>query len=340
MPLYELHNVTQGYNGQTVLSIDHWQVDARTVTGVAGPNGSGKSTLLALLGYVAAPVRGTVLFNGRPAVPFAGSVRGRVALLPQDSFLLKRSVQGNIAYGLRMARVRGDLLARVAEAMAMVGLDPANFGRRPWWALSGGEARRVALAARLALKPQVLLMDEPTLSVDAASAQLIKEAAMHARQQWGTTLVITSHDAEWLADICDDMVHLFRGRLMASGMQTLIFGPWEKQADGLVGRALAPGHIFLAGRAPQDLDSAVAAIAAEQLTLHTQDRSPPAGRHCLEGLLLRLSYEQNTRRTSAAVQVGRSVLKAYLSPSASGAPTIRPGQTIRVAYDPDTVQWY
>ncbi len=340
MPLYHLKNIIHQYNDRTVLDIRDWQVRAHTVTGVVGPNGSGKSTLLALMGFVNAPTAGEIRFNGRPVGPFSDVVRGKVALLPQDSFLLKRSVFRNIAYGLQVARKDGDITENVHAAMAMVGLDPAAFSQRPWYALSGGEARRVALAARLVLKPQVLLMDEPTVSVDVASAQMIKEAAVHASRQWGATLVISSHDAEWLADICDDMQHLFRGRILGGGKHTMISGPWERGTDGLAVMHLAHDQRLEAWGAPDVLDSAVAAIAADQLKILSESDHIPVDRRCLEGLLLRLSYEQSTRRTSAAVLVGRTVLTAYLSRERLSPNKLAPGGKVRLSYDPGTIQWY
>jgi tungstate transport system ATP-binding protein len=339
MPLYELNNVIQSYNGQTVLEIENWSVEAHTVTGVAGPNGSGKSTLLALLGFIIAPFSGQLTYNGRPAEPFDDAVRGKVVLLPQESYLLKRSVYRNVAFGLQLTKFRGDLRTQVHEAMAMVGLEPKIFGSRPWYALSGGETRRVALAARLALQPQVLLMDEPTAGVDVASAQLIKEAALHAQRQWGTTLIVTSHDADWLADICDDMLHLFRGRSLGKGQKTFIFGPWQSRSDGMVGRALTDDQEFLAAGAPHDLNNAVATIRARQLGLLSISHPAPADYHCLEGLLLRLNFEQITHHISAAVLVGRTVLTAYLpeGPNESG---FAPGQVVRIAYSPQAVEWH
>lgn len=338
MALYELHDIIRSHNNQPVLSIDHWALESHTVTGVVGPNGSGKSTLLGLLGFVDAPNQGSIHFNGRLAEPFSEVVRGRVALLPQDAFLLKRSVFRNIAYGLRMNPTRDNLQQRVNEAMTLVGLDPRQFGRRPWYALSGGEVRRVALAARLALKPEVLLLDEPTVSVDAASTQMIKEAALHARDHWGTTLVITSHDAEWLADISDNTLHLFRGRILGNGHHSLIFGPWQQNGSKMVFRRLTDDQHFLAAGLPEDFENAVAAIAAAQMTLHPSRQALTAGHHGLEGLLLRLNYEHSARRTSAVVLVGKTLLTTYLAPSL--APAFSPGQTVWIAYDPEAIEWY
>jgi tungstate transport system ATP-binding protein len=95
----------------------------------------------------------------------------------------------------------------------MVGLAPGRFARRSWRELSGGEAQRVALAARLALKPRVLLLDEPTNNLDQESATRIKDAALAARDAWGATLVVVSHDLSWLTTVADRMVVLADGRI-------------------------------------------------------------------------------------------------------------------------------
>lgn len=341
MHLYELHDIAHSYNGRPVLTIDQWCVAADSVTGVVGPNGSGKSTLLALLGFVETPARGAIRFKGRWAEPFTDRVRGKVAMLPQESFLLRRTVYSNVAYGLKVASNKNkNERSRVHAALAMVGLDPEDFGRRPWFALSGGEARRVALAARLALQPEVLLLDEPTTSVDAASAQMIKTAALHARRQWGTTLIVTSHDAEWLADISDTIVHLFRGRILGNGRQTLIFGPWQATGKGAVKKSLTEDQWVAAHGDPTDMQAAVAAIEARQIGLYVRPQQISANRHRLKGLLLRLNYEQSIRRISAAVLVGGTVFNAYLPESDQDAGRFSPGVDVWVGYDPEKVVWY
>ena len=84
----------------------------------------------------------------------------------------------------------------------------------------------MALAARLILKPDVLLLDEPTASIDALSAQLMKDAVLKARSEWGTTLIVASHNWQWLYGICDAVFHLLKGRVLGTGRGTLFFGPW------------------------------------------------------------------------------------------------------------------
>jgi tungstate transport system ATP-binding protein len=339
--LYDLKNIEHRYDGSPVLTIDSWRIEADTVTGIAGPNGSGKSTLLSLLGLIVSPTQGEILLKGRPVQPFDEHARGEIALLPQDSFLLKRSVFRNVAYGLTIQGRRSDVESHVAQAMLMVGLAPDKYGPRPWYALSGGEARRVALAARLALKPRVLLMDEPTISVDAASAQMIKSAALHARRQWGTSLIVTSHDRQWLSDICDTVLLMFRGKILGAGQQTLVFGPWHLPDEGRAATPLDQHQEFVVCSPPPDVNRSVAVIRADQLTLFPE--APGEERmqaHCLRGVLLQLGLDNGTGRILSAVRVGSTVFNSYISNSTGTKYRYEPGQNVWIGYDPSRVVWH
>ncbi|MBU1042124.1 MAG: energy-coupling factor ABC transporter ATP-binding protein, partial [Proteobacteria bacterium] len=101
----------------------------------------------------------------------------------------------------------------LAEALALVGLDFAEFGQRSWRELSGGEARRVALAARLVLTPEALLLDEPTTGLDRASVLHVQQAVLAARESRGITLVISSHDVDWLKSCADEVLLMDEGRI-------------------------------------------------------------------------------------------------------------------------------
>ena len=128
--------------------------------------------------------------------------------------MLKRSVMENVTYGLKIRGVsREERENKGRKALEMVGLQPEQFLRRRWFELSGGEAQRVSLASRLALSPEVLLLDEPTSSVDSDSAELIKMALERARHNWGTSLIIVSHDDRWLDKVSDRIFRLEKGGL-------------------------------------------------------------------------------------------------------------------------------
>jgi len=210
--LYQLENLSQVYGDRTVLEVDRLNIDVKTITGLIGPNGSGKSTLMRILAFLEEPAGGRGLFQGKPFSKVPLDLRRQVTMLSQEPYLLKRSVQANVAYGLKL-RGAAHIQDPVAGALEKVGLDPARFSHRSWRELSGGEAQRVALAARLVLKPKVLLLDEPTASVDRESSELILRAALDARDRWGTTLIIISHQLTWLRQIADRILSMDYGRL-------------------------------------------------------------------------------------------------------------------------------
>ncbi|WP_272701258.1 energy-coupling factor ABC transporter ATP-binding protein [Desulfovibrio sp. Fe33] len=212
IPLISLDKIRQRYSERTVLDIDHLEFEKGSIIGLAGPNGSGKSTMLRLLAFLESPAHGTITFLGRPAQA-RSAVNRQVTLLVQEPYLLKRTVFANVAYGLRIRR-KNDIPGKVARALEIVGLDPAIFAKRQWYELSGGEVQRVALAARLVLKPKLLLMDEPTASLDAKSAELIHQAVLSARDEYGASLVIASHDMPWLEGVTEHIHYLDSGRLV------------------------------------------------------------------------------------------------------------------------------
>lgn len=211
-PLISLNNIRQQYADRTVLTIDHLDIEPGTIIGLAGPNGSGKSTLLRMLAFLESPASGTITFMGSEASSKPGAVHRQVTLLVQEPYLLKRTVKANVGFGLKV-RNKSDTTTKVHNSLIEVGLDPVKFSDRQWYELSGGEAQRVALAARLVLKPKILLMDEPTASLDVKSARLIMEAALNARDKNGTSLVIASHDLTWLDEVSDKIIHIENGHI-------------------------------------------------------------------------------------------------------------------------------
>lgn len=248
---------------------------------------------------------------------------------------MKRNVFENVTYGLKL-RGGGRLLMKKAhKALAMVGMSSDEFIQRPWYALSGGEAQRVALAARLALKPKVLLLDEPTASVDAGSAQLIREAALRARQESGTTLVIASHDLQWLFEICDEVLHLFKGKIFGKGRESVIFGPWHELSAGQWGKIL-PDAQLLRVPAPPSPDAAalIDLISADMEPSHRTDEMI-----FLKGIVSRLSLEKKTGHVFATILIGGHPFTMRMAPSQKERHKIYPGDTISVHYRIDQVTW-
>ena len=334
-PILEIRSLKHSYAGKTILTIEHLKVQPASIIGLIGPNGSGKSSLLRLLGLVERPSRGEILFNGRRVEPFSDEARFLITLLPQEPFLLKRSVLNNVSYGLKLRGNGKQNLQRANEALARVGLSTKDFSQRPWYALSGGEAQRVALAARLALKPKVLLLDEPTASVDAASAQLIKEASLRARQELGTTLMVASHDWQWLYEICDEILHLFKGIIFGTGRENIIFGPWLDFGTGKWGKFLSDRQQLLV-TAPPDQE---AAAVIDVLSVSENGSAIADEEIVLRGTVSRLSLERKTGQVFATILAGDTPFTVGLTLQQGREHSIFPGKTVFIRYRLDEIKW-
>lgn len=200
------------------------------LTVVMGPNGAGKSLLLRLMHGLLEPTAGRVRWNGA-AVDEA--VRRRQALVFQRPVLLRRSVRANIEFVLRLRPGREPQPAM--HWLEHVGL--ADRAEQPARRLSGGEQQRLAMARALALEPEVLLMDEPTASLDPASVATIEALVGEARQA-GTKVVFVTHDIGQARRLADDVVFLHRGRLVEhTAAKTFFEQPASSAArDYLAGR--------------------------------------------------------------------------------------------------------
>ncbi len=337
-PIYRIEHLVHRYDSGPVLAIDRLDIEPASITGLVGPNGSGKSTLLKLMAFIFRPTHGRILFDGQPALPFDESVRFLVTLLTQDPYLMKRTVFKNIAYGMKVRGNRENWTRQVNDALAMVGLDPDTFAQRQWDQLSGGEAQRVALAARLVLKPRVLLLDEPTASVDAASSELIRAASLRARREWGTTLVIASHDREWLYDVCDEVIHLFKGTPTGTGRSNMIFGPWVPEENGLYTKPLGDGIRFTVSAPPH----ADATAFIDPAAIHIIDCGKAASAENIalaDGTVTRIAAEKQSGNLFADVRVGSLTLVVRVDESHLAAMTLHRGWPVTLAYRPESIRW-
>lgn len=336
-PLYQLKAVQQRYGDLLALDIDEFLIHQGTILGLAGPNGSGKSSLLRLLAFIDTPACGEMRYNGTRVHASGHSVRLEATLLSQENYLLRRSVRENVLYGLKVRKDWTDHERRLAEALNWVGLPVQSFAHRQWYELSGGEAQRVALAARLILKPRVLLMDEPTANVDAASSLLIKNASLMARAKWGTTLVIAAHDQSWLRETCDETLHLFQGRLIGCGEVNFLFGPWRRRADGFSEQLLSCGVTLVASSPPRD--DAVGVLDPAQLSISPSSFPKTCYQHSLDGIVIALVLRNGGREIMATVAVGSLELRCRLTRLEMIERGIHLGQKVRVSYSPENIRW-
>lgn len=189
-------------------------VDTGELVVITGATGSGKSTLLRLLAGLLGPTAGTVTADG-----FAVSgreARGRVAIVFQNSEaqFFAESVLEDVAFGPRNLNA-ADPTRAAERALEAVGLDPAAFGDRSPFLLSGGEARRVAIAGALAMGSPYLLLDEPTAGLDARGRADVREVIAHERERAG--VVVVTHDPEEFLGDADRVLALEAGSAVFSG---------------------------------------------------------------------------------------------------------------------------
>ncbi|MDI3469775.1 MAG: Tungstate ABC transporter, ATP-binding protein [Pseudolabrys sp.] len=215
--------------GVTILDRLSLTVGAGAPTVLIGPNGAGKTTALRLMAGLMAPTSGRITWGGRPDVP------ARRAIMFQKPAMLRRSAGGNLRYALNAAGIpRRDYAGRIHELLALVGLD--GLERRPARRLSGGEQQRLALARALAGDPAVLLLDEPTASLDPAATKTIEDV-IRAVAAKGAKVVMSTHDLGQARRLGGDIVLLHRGRLLETGPAATFFTSPQTEA----------ARIFLAG---------------------------------------------------------------------------------------------
>ncbi|MCL4078566.1 ATP-binding cassette domain-containing protein [Coriobacteriia bacterium Es71-Z0120] len=206
------------------------QVERGEVVLVVGVTGSGKSTLLKVLAGLLAPGEGSVTIDGSPLPHPPASAVGIVFQNPERQ-LFGETVLEDVAFGPRMLGAPRPL--EVAErALSRVGLDPEAFGARSPFSLSGGEARRVAIAGVLALGADYLLFDEPTVGLDGSGRRAVVDLIRRERQEHGV-VVVTHHPDPFLA-LADRIVALRDGRVVFSGsVEDVVRAPGRYEATGL-----------------------------------------------------------------------------------------------------------
>lgn len=211
---YQLSDIKFFYDNAFTLQVDNLQIKPGTILGITGPNGSGKTTLLKILSFLLMPYFGQIKYFDEIVNPKKlFFMRRQTTLLLQETILLNRTIFENIIYGLK---VRGDYLelaARVAKALEMVGLD-MDFLAKNTQQLSGGEARRVALASRIILSPKILLLDEPFAHIDKQSKQLIFRVLVNLAATCHTTIIFSSHNLAEINGITDNILELRRGNIL------------------------------------------------------------------------------------------------------------------------------
>jgi len=195
--MYRLDSIRKCYGSNVALDIEELTIGEGRLYTLTGANGAGKSTLLNLLAFLSPPTSGEIFYAGKRVDWNHGSMeeyRRKVTLLHQSPYLFGGTVYDNVAFGLKARGIQGEARQRMVDK-ALDGVGLQGFRDRKARELSGGEAQRVAMARALALKPEVLLLDEPLANIDRETTGLL-ETLIASLPAQGTTVVLITHDPD------------------------------------------------------------------------------------------------------------------------------------------------
>jgi len=232
----ELEAVGFVYQPGTALAVEALRdvsvaVGQTDFAGIVGPTGSGKSTLVQHLNGLLIPTTGRVLIDGVPLVRAAArGLRTHVGLVfqfPENQFF-EATVAEDVGFGPRNLGCSGvETRQRIAEALDMVGLDPGVFGGRNPFELSGGEKRRVAIAGVLAMRPRILVLDEPTAGLDPVGRRELMSNLRDLHYREGIGVVVVSHALDEIAELVERLIVLRAGAIVFDGRPSVAFGRGE-----------------------------------------------------------------------------------------------------------------
>ncbi|MCW4029045.1 MAG: ATP-binding cassette domain-containing protein [Candidatus Bathyarchaeota archaeon] len=230
--LFKIENLTHEYSDGTIALDDvSLNFDKAERIALLGINGSGKTTLLNHLNGILKPTSGRILFNGNPIQYDAKSLlqlRKRVGFVFQDpnDQLFASTVKQDVAFGpLNLGYTPEHVKALIDEALATVGM--TEFADKPPHFLSAGQKKRVALAGVLAMQPEVIIMDEPTSSLDPIAASDILHLLLHLNKANGITLLLATHDVDVVPLFANRLVILDKGKVVSEGTPKESFSKTE-----------------------------------------------------------------------------------------------------------------
>lgn len=212
-PLYRVSRVKKRHGDDFELRVDRLEVVAGECLCLLGPTGAGKSTLLRLLAGLQPPTAGKIHFQQHTmnADRWPLTVRRQVAMVHQRPLLLSDTVRTNVEYGLRLRKVspRDAVVDAILERLHL-----ARLASQSARTLSGGQTQLVALARTLVLKPEVLLLDEPTANLDPARVALVEETVRDMQRDHKMTTIWTTHNLFQARRVADRVALLLNGELV------------------------------------------------------------------------------------------------------------------------------
>ena len=232
---------------KTKLALDQvsLHVDSGRITGILGANGSGKSTLIRILATLLTPDSGTASVFGYDVVTHPDEVRRHINRVSVEaSFFKEMSPWENMLYAARLYGSGGEgTRARVETTLERLGL-PLETLDRPMKQLSRGQQQKVAIARSFLTSPSLLLMDEPTTGLDPRSKREVQELVTSIRRDRAATVLLCTHDLDEAEVLCDRVVVIAEGRVLAEGTPAELI----RRHAGVEGGTLEDAFMRLTGK--------------------------------------------------------------------------------------------
>jgi tungstate transport system ATP-binding protein len=214
MPLnLALKNISKTYEGEKVLDSLSYNFGAGETHIFMGANGCGKSTLLRICALLEQPDSGNLIFSsGNGELPFDLALRRRITLVLPKVGVFNGTVFNNIAYGLKIRGVaKNEKAERVGKILKFIGLE--NKRNQNALTLSSGEAQRLGIGRALVIEPDLLLLDEPTASIDNRNRELIELMILQMKQAGQTTIIMTTHDSSQAERLSSRLIMMKNGKI-------------------------------------------------------------------------------------------------------------------------------
>ncbi|PIX26333.1 MAG: ABC transporter ATP-binding protein [Deltaproteobacteria bacterium CG_4_8_14_3_um_filter_45_9] len=308
-PVLEIKNLEVKRGGVTILNVSSLLIHEGEILALIGPNGAGKTTLLQTLSYLLKPFQGEIFFKGEK-VETNHSVleyRRKLAMVFQEPLLFDTTVFSNVASGLKIRGMRrNEIRDRVIEQLNRFGIGHLND--RSAKTLSGGESQRTSLARAFALRPEILLLDEPFASLDPLTRDALIEDLEHILRQTQTTAILATHDRMEALRLSDRIAVMNAGKILQIGspsevmnqpvdefvasfvgVETILSGRVIKRNGGTFVASVEGREIEAVGDAHLE-DAVILCIRPENVTLSTQPfKEGSSARNVVPGRIVKIT---------------------------------------------------
>lgn len=311
-------SVSQVFGDFTAVDDIDLSIPAGKLTTLLGPSGCGKTTSLRMLAGYTRPTQGRILVDGADATNTPPEKRGLGMVFQSYALFPHMTVADNVGYGLRLrGATKQERKDRAAESLELVGL--GHLAARKPRALSGGQQQRVALARAIAIRPKLLLLDEPLSNLDARLRVQMRSEIRRIQHETGLTVVLVTHDQDEALEMSDEMVLMREGRIMQQGAPADVFG--------------APANRFVADFLGYEnfihTASGLVTVRPEHLVVHPGEAAGGSAL-ALSAVVTDIAYRGVDLLITVAARDEQGAVTLLSDVRADGAPRLAPGDSVTV----------